>query len=317
MNRRDFFKASGKTTLALGALNLVAPIEALALTPVWVNTLFHGGDARAMEIIGENINKSQNEVRLDLTQGGWTEYYAQLQSAVMAGVGPNIGICHNFRFDKTHRALYNLEDTPIGNVLKKGNWSRSDFIETAWDQAQVKGVQYGIPLDQNMAGLYYNKDLFKKAGLDPENPPQNKADFENACNALKKIGKLPFHPALSSAPRWIRRNFFILYWGMNGELIEDNRAAFNNQKGIEALQYLVDMVHDRGWNKPGTNANNQFFAGELGMCNNGTWFYLSVEKSAKFDYGCAPMPKFFDKQVTWGTTHNLVLPKLLVFFYTM
>lgn len=305
--RRGFLRQSAAAGLALGAAGLV-PRLAMATTPIWLNTPFHGGDAKAMEILVEKFNEEQDEVRIDLTQGGWTEYYAQLYNAVVAGVAPNIGICHNFRFLSTAPVLYDLADTPIGNVLELGGFEPDAFIEHAWKLCQVDGRQYGIPLDQNMLGLYYNRSIFKEAGLDPDSPPSTREEFEAACAAIKKIGKLPFHPALSGAPRWIRRSWFILFWGLNGKLIENDQAAFNTDAGRESLQYLVDMVHERGWNQPGTDGNKQFLAGELGMTYNGTWFYLTVEDSG-VDYGCAEVPQFFDTRTTWGTTHNLVLPK--------
>jgi len=290
--RRDVLKQASLAALGLAGAGLV-PGAARALSPIWISTPFHGGDAQAMEIIVKQLNESQGDIRLDLTQGGWTEYYAQLANAVVAGVAPNIGICHNFRFSSTAPVLYPLDDTPVGNVIEATGFSADKFIPFAWELCQVDGHPYGIPLDQNMIGFYYNKEIFKAAGLDPETAPS---------------GQLPFHPALSGAPRWIRRAWYILYWGTGGKLIDNDQAAFNDDKGRMALQYLVDMAHDRGWNKPGSDANNQFLAGELGMCLNGTWFYLTVER-AGIDYGSGLMPQFFDKRVTWGTTHNLVLPK--------
>lgn len=305
--RRQFLKASAASGLALG-LGGTMPRLAQAQTPIWINTPFHGGDAQAMEIIVRRLNEEQSEIRYDLTQGGWTEYYAQLQNAVVAGVAPNIGICHNFRFHSTAPVLYPLADTPVGNVLEMTGLGADDFIPYAWNLAQHDGDQYGIPLDQAMIGLYYNKEIFREAGLDPEKAPDTGEEFEAACEAIKATGKIPFHPAFGGEPRWIRRAFYIMHWSKGGELIENDEPAFNTETGREALQYLVDMVQSRGWNQPGTNANNQFLAGELGMCFNGTWFYLTAERSG-IDYGAGMMPRFFEHRATWGSTHNLVLPR--------
>ncbi len=309
MRRRDFMLYSGRSALGLAALSAIGvPGGAFAQTPIWFNTPFHGGDAKAMEIIVKKFNEDQKDMRIDLTQGGWTEYYAQLYNAVVAGVAPNIGICHDFRFLSTAPALYPLADTPIGNVLEMLKLSTDDFVPPAWDLARVDDVQYGIPLDQSMIGFYYNRAIFRDAGLDPDNPPSTREAFESACEAIKKIGKIPFHPVLSGAPRWIRRAWYMLHWGGDGQLIENDQAAFNTPHGLDALQYLVDMVQKRGWNNPGTDANKQFLAGELGMCYNGTWFYLTVAESG-IDYGSGVMPTFYKRPTAWGSTHNLVLPK--------
>ena len=309
IDRREFMKLMG----ASGALFMgssVFPGHVHSANPVTLlfNTLFHGGDAQAMEIIVKKFNDTQTDVELDLTQGSWTEYYAQLYNAVVAGEAPQIGICHNFRFSKMYPALTPLNDSPASDLLEKVGLKRDDFIEYVWDIASIEGKQYGIPLDNSLLGIYYNKAIFREAGLDPENPPDNYDEFEKAANAIKeKTGKYAYHPGAYGQPRWYRRMWYILFWQKGGELIEGDRAAFNNDKGLEALTYLTD-IPKKGWNKPGTSGATQFAAGKLGMCVNGTWNYLTLAKS-QLDWGFMGIPKWFEKRYTWGSNHFLVIPK--------
>lgn len=308
-SRRDIIKFGAAGMLGLGAATRFAQ-DAAAQTgeKVWFNTHFHGGDAGAMEMIIKKIRDEGFPAPLDLTQGSITEHYAQLYNAVVAGSAPSIATCHDFRFATMAPVLYDLEKTPVGNIFELIGVPKEAFNKQALNIGNIKGVQYGVPLDFNLFGLYYNKAIFKQAGLDPEKPPRTRDEFEAACEKIKGIGKLPFHPALSGAPRFIRRSWYQLYWGNEGQLLDGDKAAFNNASGREALQYLVDMVQKRNWNKPGTDANNQFLAGELGMCFNGSWFYLTAEKSG-LDYGCGEIPTFFKKQVSYTGTHNFVLPR--------
>lgn len=308
-SRRDFLKYGTAGILGFGGLAaLTRHAAAQADGKVWLNTHFHGGDAGAMEMIIERIRKEGFGPQIELTQGGITEHYAQLYNAVVAGAAPTVATCHDFRFATMAPILYDLENTEVGNVLELAGLPKAGFNQQALDIASVDGVQHGVPLDFNLFGLYYNKNIFREAGLDPEQPPRTRDEFEAACEKIKAIGKLPFHPALSGAPRFIRRSWYLLYWGNEGELLDGDKAAFNNAEAREALQYLVDMVNERGWNEPGSDANNQFLAGELGMCFNGSWFYLTAERSG-LDYGCGEIPTFFKKQVTYTGTHNFVLPR--------
>jgi ABC-type glycerol-3-phosphate transport system substrate-binding protein len=303
--RRDFLKYSAGAAASSAFLGGFGT-SAFAANKFWFNTLFHGGDAQAMEIIVKKIRESNKDLEIDLTQGAWTEYYAQLYNSVIAGAAPQLGIVDDFRYEAIAPVLYNINDTAAGDIMQLAGLSPKDFLN--WDISLVQGKPLGIPLDQNMFGIFYNKAIFKEAGLDPENFPKTAAEFESACEAIKKIGKIPYHPALSGETRFIRRAWFALLWANNGKLFDNNKAAFNTDKGRESLQYLVDMVLKRGWNKPGTNGNNQFLAGELAMVQQGTWFYLTSQKS-KVDFGVAIPPKFFDKHVTWGGFHLFVLPK--------
>lgn len=307
MSRRDFLVR----TAALGAAGMFAALgmprlATAADSKMWFNTLFHGGDADAMEEIVKRIRASDPDLAVDLTQGAWTEYYAQLYNSVVAGEAPQLGIVDDFRYESMASVLYDVENTPAGNILELMGTTPDAFSQ--WNISKVGGKSLGLPLDQNGFALYYNKDIFKKAGLDPEKFPQTREEFESACDAIKKIGKIAYHPALDAQTRYIRRAWLALLWDNDGTYIDGNKAAFNNDRGRESLQYLVDVVHKRGWNQPGTNGINQFLAGELGILQNGSWFYLTVEK-AKLDYGCSMPPKFFHKQTAWGGYHLIVLPK--------
>lgn len=272
-----------------------------------MNTLFHGGDAQAMEIIVEEFNETHEDIQIDLTQGSWSEYFAQLNNAVVAGEAPQIGTALNFRMHDIYPALTPLNDSPAGNLLDRFDFNREDYVEEVWDLASFDGNQYGIPLDNTLLGVYYNKDLFREAGLDPEDPPQTMEEFREAANALRDAGYYAFHPGAYGAARWYRRTWYINLWQMGGELLDGNRAAFNNDTGRAALEALI-AVREQEWNEPGTNGAAQFDAGELGMLLNGTWHYLDME-DVDFEWGMMGIPQWFDERYTWGSNHFLVIPQ--------
>src|SRR5690554_3982536 len=236
--------------------------EAKGPTEIWFNTLFHGGDAKAMEMLVEEFNRSHSDVQIDLTQGSWTEYNAQMNNAVLAGEAPQLGIILNFSMPAMSPALTPLSDSPVGNLLAEYGLGREDYVDYIWDIANVDGKQYGIPLDNTMLGIYYNKDLFKKVGLDPERPPTTLREFEDAANKLKAAGYYAFHPGAYGAARWYRRMWMVYMWQMGGELLNDSMtaAAFNNKVGIDALKYLTSTITN-GWNIVGSNGATQYDAG--------------------------------------------------------
>lgn len=290
-------------TFASGAPEMEGPSE------VWMNTLFHGGDAQAMEMIVEEFNATHEDIQIDLTQGSWTEYFAQLNNAVVAGEAPQIATILNFRMVTSYPALMPLNDSPVGNLLEEYGIRRDQYVEYVWDIANIDGNQYAVPLDNTMLGIYYNKEIFREAGLDPENPPETLEEFVAAAEAIAATGNYAFHPGAYGQPRWYRRMWYIFLWQNGGELLNDagTAAAFNTPAGVEALEYLVS-VRERGWNDPGTNGAAQFDAGELGMLVNGTWHYLSLAES-DLDWGFMGMPTFFDTKYTWGSNHFLAIPK--------
>lgn len=307
LNRRDFL--IGTTALAAMATTIgSATGQSAEAVKLAIKTHFSSGDVDAMQTVVKKMMDERSSLVVDLVQGGFTEHYAQIYNAVVAGIAPDIATCHDYGLVNLSPALFDLEKTPIGNVFEAAKCSINDFDDQALRFAQYNGVRYGFPVSHNGLQLYYNKKIFRDAGLDPDAPPTTRAEFEAACDKIKAIGKLPFNPVLAAAPRWIRRIWFQFYWGTGGELYDADQATFNNQGAREALQYMVDIVHGRGWNEPGTDGNNQFLAGELGMCFNGTWFYLTAEKSG-LDYGCGQIPVFFEKQAAYAECFGFVLPK--------
>jgi multiple sugar transport system substrate-binding protein len=277
---------------------------------LFYNTLFHSGDAQAMERIVELYNETHEDTQLTLTQGQWAQYYAQLTNAVIAGNPPQIGICHTSMLSQMYPALLPLEDTPAGNLLEIAGIEPGNYMQPLWEAGQRDGHQYLIPLDSHMFGLWYNKDIFREAGLDPDDPPETMDEFVAAADAIKDAGYHAFHPAEDALPRKLRRAWWVFFWQLGGELFDEDftKATFNNEKGLEALEFLVSIVQERGWNEPGTDGFKQFTAGELGMFVAGNWMYWTASESG-VDYGMAPMPVFFDQPATWGNSHNLVIPK--------
>lgn len=273
-------------------------------------TLFHSGDAAAMDRIVRAFNAENRTVRLNLLQGQWAEYYAQLFAAVGAGNAPQIGICHSSRIMDVWRALTPLEESRAGNLLESAGITERLYTKKVWDSGFYQGRRYLVPLDSHMWGLWYNKDLFRQAGLDPDKPPETREEFERAAEAIRtRTTAFAFHPAEDALPRKIRRGWEILFWGQGGSLLtpDGRRAAFNEDRGLRALDYLVGIIR-RGWNQPGTDGFKQFAAGQLGMLLAGNW-YLPTARESRVNFGFHYVPRFFDRPVTWGDSHNLVIPR--------
>lgn len=312
MSRRAFLTATAATALAAstGTWRLPWANAQERVMTLDYYTLFHSGDAAAMERIVRQFNAEHRTVRLNLLQGQWAEYYAQLFAAVGAGNAPHIGICHSSRVMDVYRALTPLEESRAGNLLELAEIRAPAYTKTVWDAGVYQGRRYLVPLDSHMWGLWYNKDLFRQAGLDPDRPPETRDELERACEALRtRTGRFAFHPAEDALPRKIRRAWEILFWGQGGELLtpDGKRAAFNDERGLRALDYLVTMIR-RGWNQPGTDGFKQFAAGQLGMLLAGNW-YLPTAKDSRVNFGFHYVPKFFERAVTWGDSHNLVIPR--------
>ena len=82
----------------------------------------------------------------------------------------------------------------------EGEWKDSFSAKAALELYGQDGEYYGVPWTWGAVGILYNKDLFPKAGLDPENPPATWTDFLAAVQTLKDAGITPI--AIGEADKW-------------------------------------------------------------------------------------------------------------------
>ncbi|GAA1690979.1 extracellular solute-binding protein [Fodinicola feengrottensis] len=165
-----------------------------------------------------------------------------------------------------------------------------------------KGKYYGVPTANYTMGLLYNRTLFTKAGLDPNNPPKTWDDVRAAAKKISALGNNTVGYADYSKNNQGGWHFTAWMYSMGGDIASKAgdawKADFNNDKGRAALNYLHQMRWDD--NSMGSrqllqieDVQRMMGAGQLGM-------YLSAPdnvptlvnqfKGQYQDYGLAPMP---------------------------
>jgi raffinose/stachyose/melibiose transport system substrate-binding protein len=122
----------------------------------------------------------------------------------------------------------------------EGEWKDSFSAKAALELYGQNGEYYGVPYTWGAVGLFYNKDLFTKAGLDPENPPATWTDFIAAVEALKASGVAPI--AVGEADRWPGH-----FWWVYTAIREGGQDAFlkaYNREGSFADEPFVKAGAD-------------------------------------------------------------------------
>ncbi len=127
----------------------------------------------------------------------------------------------------------------------EGEWKDSFAAKAALELYGHNGEYYGVPWTWGAVGIFYNKDLFAKAGLDPENPPQTWDEFLAAVKALKDAGITPI--ALGEKDKWTG-HFWWVYLalrigGGDAFLKAYNReGAFTDEPFVKAGEYLKQLI---------------------------------------------------------------------------
>jgi sn-glycerol 3-phosphate transport system substrate-binding protein len=174
------------------------------------------------------------------------------------------------------------------------------FYPAFMANSQTGGKTWGIPFQRSTIVLYWNKELFKEAGLDPNRAPANWNEM------LQYAQKLTKRDASGNVTQWgvqIPSSGFP-YWLFQGlttpngvELMnkEGTETYFDRPEVIEALQYWVDLgrkhkVHPPGVVEWGTTPKD-FFERKVAMIWTTTGNLTNVKNNAKFDFGVAMLPE--------------------------
>ncbi len=186
-----------------------------------------------------------------------------------------------------------LIKTPEDQAWLKG------FYPAFMENSQTGGKTWGIPFQRSTIVLYYNKEMFKDAGLDSNRAP---ATWKEMAEYAQKLTK---RDASGKVTQWgvqIPSSGFP-YWLFQG-LTTENDVQLMNAAGtetyydkpavIEALQYWMDLtskykVHPEGIVEWGTTPKD-FFERKVAMIWTTTGNLTNVKNNAKFDFGVAMLP---------------------------
>ena len=173
------------------------------------------------------------------------------------------------------------------------------FFPAFMENSQTGGKTWGIPFQRSTVVLYWNKELFREAGLDPEKPPQNWAEQVEFAQKLTKrdasgaVTQWGIQIPSSGFPYW-------LFQGLStqaGAILANpagNRTDFSNPGVLEALQYWIDLaqkhrVHPPGIVEWGTTPRD-FFERKVAMMWTTTGNLTNVRSNARFPFGVAMLP---------------------------
>jgi multiple sugar transport system substrate-binding protein len=172
-----------------------------------------------------------------------------------------------------------------------------DYIESRTGDAATQyqspdGKYYQLPWKANPVMIFYNKDLLKKAGVDPENPPLSTYDeFLDTSDKIVSSGaaQAAIWPAPSSEFYQSWFDFYPLYAAETGgtQLVEDDKATFNSTEGKAVADFWATM-YEKGYAQKEAYKADSFADGKAAMAIVGPWAIAVYGDSV--NWGVAPVP---------------------------
>jgi len=254
------------------------------------------------------FEKLNPNIKIIFESTSYNERLTKLTTQFMGGMAPDVvGVAS---VDVLN--LVNLNFLrPIDSFIQEsgGKKYKDLFFSTGFNLYTVNGQVYGVPESLGTEGIFYNTEMFKKAGLDPNNPPQDWDTFLEYAKQLTKdtngdgrIDQWGF--ALYGSPgasTWGR--FWQWFWTFgSGVLTPDCKKTLLDQPASqEAFKFYVELLTKYGVVPPNAveidyNAAQTMFAqGTVAMVQNGPWHvgdmaYRNPKMKAGVDYLVTPLP---------------------------
>ncbi len=173
------------------------------------------------------------------------------------------------------------------------------FYPALMENGKVDGKTYGVPFQRSTIVMYYNKDMFREAGLDPEKPPTSWEELAEVGAALTKKnadGNVETWGAMIPSTGYQYWMFGALTKQQGRVLMnqEGNETYFNDPKVVDALNFWKDLgskhaVMPEGIIEWGTLRQN-FLEEKTAIMWHSTGNLTTVKNNATFDFGVAMLP---------------------------
>ena len=262
--------------------------------------------------LAKEFNASQNKYKVTpIYKGSYDESMTAAIAAYRAGNAPHI--LQVFEVGTAMMMASGKAIKPVGEVMKEAGqkFDPSAYIPAvAGYYTAPNGQMLSFPFNSSTTVFYYNKDAFKAAGLDPEQPPKTWIEVTQAAAKLKASGHTcPLTIAwqswtqLESFSAWHNVEFATKNTGFGGL---DARLKINSPLHVRHIENLSNMAKQGLFVYKGRMSTPEpsFISGECAMITTSSGFYGNAKKNAKFNFGLSTLPYYPDVE---GAPQNTVI----------
>jgi ABC-type glycerol-3-phosphate transport system substrate-binding protein len=243
----------------------------------------------------------------------------QNNEKLLAGNPPDV-VSNHYYFVANYANANALES--LDGYMATSKLASSLFIPSIYQLGLWQGKPYGLPIYADVEAYYYNTDLYKKAGLDPAKPPATWQDLIDVSSklAVRQNGKLVQEGLTmpQDAAEDLSNMWYALLLQAGGRFLSPDgmKAAFNDDAGHQALQFMVDLIHkykvtDVGFGQGADGAAVPFYAGKSAAeYADSTEFYYIRKYAPQLPYVVAPLPAGPKGQAVASQAFEMFIPRL-------
>lgn len=270
-----------------------------------ITYFYNTSSETATEIVQEAIaryeERTGNKVNMTMMEG--ESYKTKIKTCAASNTLPDV---FNYWTGEQFATLVSSGNVlDLSEILNNDAEYTTQFVEGSFEATTIEDKIYAVPSGISGQVLYYNKQLFGKAGID--GAPTTVGELEEACEKLKEAGITPI--MVGSKDRWPLLGWFSYLAVRNGginlytEVTDGNSdASFANPDFIEAGETMNRLSQEYFVNGSlaidSSMAPAQFAVGNAAMFIGGTWDIptLTADETMAENIGFAPFPMADDGQ---------------------
>lgn len=223
-------------------------------------------------------------ITVDMQIVPWADQQQKITTALASGSLPDVSMLGN---DVVAQYAANGSLAPLDSYIDQ--WSKAEGQDVKKDMYSgdlsyytYKGKLYGSGVADETRMVYYNKDLFLKAGLDPDTPPATWDDMEKDARALKKVVDVPWSAPMSKQYVTVQ-TFMSVYLSYGAQLFNDKgQCGLNTSEFKDALAWYTGIAKQGltspdAANQTSDDLANLFSNGKAGMLIDGPSRYNAIK----------------------------------------
>lgn len=275
------------------ALSLALPASAQTVLNMYYPIAVGGSLTKVVSGIVKDFEVENPDIKVNaIYSGNYDDTRVRALSALKSGEPAQLAVMFSIdAYDLIEQELIVPFDSVISSDEEK-QWLNS-FYPALMANGKIEGQTWGVPFQRSTIVAYYNKDMFRKAGLDPEKAPTTWQEMIDMGKALTKDDTYGLMIPSTGYPYWMFQALAI----QNGkELMSGDGLTtyFDDPAVIDTLNFWKSLSTEHAIMPKGTvewgTLRQSFLEGQTAMMWHSTGNLSAVKKSASFDFGVAMLP---------------------------
>jgi multiple sugar transport system substrate-binding protein len=249
----------------------------------------------SQKAIADAFHAANPNITVDVDVSDWDAYWDKVQTGIAGGAAPDV-----FAMDGPLFPDYQSRDVllDLKPMIDRDGYDLTQLADQGVaDFTTADGGQYGLPRDLNTIVLYYNKDMFDKAGIPYPDDTWDWAKLRDVAKQLTKddngdgkVDQWGFYTETTD----MENDWLSLVWQNGGDVLapDGKSTVLDTDQAAGGIQFLQDLIwKDKVMPDPAISAEtgDAFEQGQAAMEANGSWL-VPTHTAAGINFGVAPLP---------------------------